>query len=100
MVIIIRLLLEKFLQLSARLADQGGRKAAGGFLALGGQILDSHIEQGNIFLEPAQSFPYARNAEIVGQHDKGSPIIVLIFKSATFPRWRKSQGVYLNGIGN
>jgi hypothetical protein len=97
MVIIIRLLLEKFLQLSARLVDQCGGKAAGGFLALGGQILHSHIEQGNIFLEPAQSFLYARNADIVRQHDNGSPIF---FQSATFPQWRKSQGGYLNGIGN
>jgi hypothetical protein len=66
MVIIIRLLLKKFLEFSAGLTDQGGGKAAGGFLALSGQIFHSHIEQGNIFLEPAQSFLYPRNAEIVG----------------------------------
>jgi hypothetical protein len=72
MVIVIRLLLEEFFQLRTSLGNQGSGKATGRFLALGGQVLDSHVKQGNIFLEPAQGFLHARNAQIVRQHENGS----------------------------
>jgi hypothetical protein len=60
--------LEQAVQFGAGLPDERRSEFAGRLLALGGEILDSQIQQRNIFFEPAQGSPYAANAVCGREH--------------------------------